>query len=187
MLALADRAGDELSGYDLKSWTDTSVGYFWSAAKSQIYAVLARLSERGLIVARRFEQVHRPDKNLYRITESGKQALDRWLAQPLPSTPGRNVFLLRVFFGNLGSKDAVIADIEAYVEEARTLRRELEELDAESRISGKMNVYYSITREYGFALTDMIESWAERAVRDLRRADADGWIAVSRRRPRKAS
>ncbi len=185
MLALADRAGDELSGYDLKSWTDASVGYFWSAAKSQIYAVLARLDERGLIAARRVEQEHRPDKNLYRITPSGKRALDRWLAQPLPATPARNVFLLRVFFGRLSSKEAVIADIDAYVEQARGLRRELEQLDAESRSTGTMNVYYSITREFGFAFADMVESWAARSKRDIGRADDAGQIPARPRRPRK--
>jgi PadR family transcriptional regulator, regulatory protein AphA len=189
MLALAANAGDEVTGYDLKAWADSSLSYFWSSAKSQIYAVLARLDDRGLIRARHMAQTRRPDKNLYTITAAGRRALDAWMNQPLRPLPPRNLLLLRIFFGALSSKEAVIADIEAYVERAQALRQELLEIDDESRSAGRMNVYYSITREYGIALCDMIETWATHAIRDVRRADNDGRIsaALPRARPRRRS
>ena len=35
------------SGYDLKKAVQSSVGYFWAPAKSQIYALLPKLVESG--------------------------------------------------------------------------------------------------------------------------------------------
>ena len=55
----------ELSGYDLVKAADRSVGFFWTPARSQLYALLPKLVERGLLKARRIEQDERPDKTLY--------------------------------------------------------------------------------------------------------------------------
>jgi PadR family transcriptional regulator, regulatory protein AphA len=167
LLAIAQHEGEELSGYDLKAWTDASVGYFWGAAKSQIYAVLGRLADRGLVTARHVEQSRRPDKNLYRITSRGRKALDAWLQEPPEPMPARNVFLLRVFLGKLASRESVAGQIEAYAESARQLRSELEAIEADARERGESNPYYALTRRYGFALADMVERWAADALREL--------------------
>jgi PadR family transcriptional regulator AphA len=167
LLEIARKEGLELSGYDLKRWTDTSVGYFWSAAKSQIYAVVSRLADRGLVTSRHVAQDQRPDKNLYRITSAGRRALEAWLAQPLEAPSARSVFLLRVFLGNLGSKEAVVQHIETYAESARVLRTELQAIEANARELGDTDVYQALTRQYGLALADMAEKWAADALRQL--------------------
>jgi DNA-binding PadR family transcriptional regulator len=62
----------ERSGYDLLKTIERSVGFFWTPAKSQLYALLPKLVERGLLNARRVEQDKRPAKTLYRITPAGR-------------------------------------------------------------------------------------------------------------------
>lgn len=44
------------SGYDLKKIFDTSVRHFWAADQSQIYRILTRLTERGLVEMSVIEQ-----------------------------------------------------------------------------------------------------------------------------------
>src|SRR3954454_768121 len=102
----------ERSGYDLLKAIERSVGFFWTPAKSQLYALLPKLVERGLLKARRVEQDKRPDKTLYRITPAGRRALRDGLEQTSPAVD-RNPFELRVFFGEHMRPGAVRAMVEA--------------------------------------------------------------------------
>src|SRR3954470_1924136 len=105
-------ARKERSGYDLLKAIETGVGFFWTPAKSQLYALLPKLVERGLLRARRVEQEKRPDKTLYRITAPGRRALRDGLMQPSPGVD-RNAFELRVFFAEHMPPAAVRRMIEA--------------------------------------------------------------------------
>src|SRR6266508_2351199 len=104
VLGLLTRRG--MSGYDLKKAIEGSVGYFWGPAKSQIYAVLPRLVEAGYATSRKVAQSQRPDKQVYRITARGRQALKEWIDEP-PSPPqtSSNHLLLKLYFGDLSSPE----------------------------------------------------------------------------------
>ena len=54
----------EQSGYDLQKYAERSVGYFWTPAKSRIYATLPRLVDEGLVLSRGVVQSGRPNKQL---------------------------------------------------------------------------------------------------------------------------
>jgi DNA-binding PadR family transcriptional regulator len=97
------------SGYDLAKKAEGSVAWVWSPARSQIYAVLPRLVQAGLATSRKVVQSGRPDKQVYRITRKGRRAVRDWLES---SDDSEDTFLLRVFFGDLMSKDALVALIE---------------------------------------------------------------------------
>ena len=102
--------------------------FFWAPAKSQLYALLPRLVEQGLLTPRRVEQVKRPDKTLYRITAAGRRALREGLEQA-PSAADRNPFDLRLFFGEHMRPGAVRAMAEARLEHARSHLAELERIE----------------------------------------------------------
>jgi DNA-binding PadR family transcriptional regulator len=61
-------ADGETSGYDLNKLIGSSVGFFWTPAKSHVYATLARLVDAGYATVRHVAQRQRPDKQLYKIT-----------------------------------------------------------------------------------------------------------------------
>ena len=65
----------ELSGYDLQRAAEANGGLFWAPAKSRIYAVLPQLVTRGFATSREVVQTGRPNKQLYRLTKSGRAAL----------------------------------------------------------------------------------------------------------------
>src|SRR4051794_1907032 len=98
LLALAP-----MSGYDVKKHVDSTVRHFWAADKAQVYRALATLVREGLATVEVIPQEGRPDRQEYRITEAGRQALRDWLASPLPAHTDRDPFLARLFFaGDLG-------------------------------------------------------------------------------------
>src|SRR5215471_9099349 len=88
----------ERSGYDVLRAAEQSVGFFWTPAKTQLYAVLRKLVENGFATARHVRQSDRPDKTLYRVTDPGLERLRAGLEQ-VTSTVNKNPLELRIFFG----------------------------------------------------------------------------------------
>jgi len=73
------------------------IGFFWHAHQSQIYAELIRLEKLGFVGYQVIEQHDRPDKKLYTITESGLQALRRWVGEPVGVAPERSELVLKAY------------------------------------------------------------------------------------------
>src|SRR5215813_7663861 len=71
----------EQSGYDVLRAAERSVGFFWTPAKTQLYAVLRKLVANGFATDRHVRQTDRPDKTLYRITDAGRERLSACLEQ----------------------------------------------------------------------------------------------------------
>jgi PadR family transcriptional regulator AphA len=155
------------SGYELQKGAEQGVGYVWTAAKSQVYAVLPRLVRGGYAKQRRVRQEMRPDKHVYRITPRGRRALREWLEEPIEGgDAARDPFLLKVFFGGLMSPDA----LEAHI------RRKLEQVEAdlaeyraiEERIAGDEKSYYGyLTLRWGLARGRATSRWAKEVLREL--------------------
>src|SRR5215472_19219766 len=65
----------ERSGYDLTKAVERAIGHIWSPAKSGLYATLPRMAKEGL--------AHKRGRR-YRISATGRAALDEWLAAVEP-------------------------------------------------------------------------------------------------------
>lgn len=105
------------SGYDLKKAT-----------------VLPRLVEAGYVKSRRVAQSQRPDKQVYRITARGREALREWIEwTPAERPPDRNPLLLKLFFGELGSTESLVAQVRERREDAERLKAELNAIDEAPR------------------------------------------------------
>ncbi|QAV69910.1 PadR family transcriptional regulator [Salinibacterium sp. UTAS2018] len=97
-----------MTGYELGKAFSTTAAHFWPADQSQLYRTLHRAEADGLVESTTVEQASRPDRRLYSILESGRAALETWLASPLEPDTSREPFLLRLFFaGSLGSAGVI--------------------------------------------------------------------------------
>lgn len=76
------------SGYDLRKWLETEGQFVWAKAHhSQIYRKLAQLEAEGWVRHEVDAREGRPDAKVYRLTESGHDALMDWVRVPYePST-----------------------------------------------------------------------------------------------------
>ena len=157
-------ARKERSGYDLLKAIERSVGFFWTPAKSQLYALLPKLVERGLLEARRIEQDKRPDKTVYRITKAGRAALREGLEQASPAVD-RNPFELRVFFGEHMRPGAVRAMIEARRDRQRAHLAILEEIERDPAVVA--DTYPYLTLLAGKENAKAAIRWAEQALQIL--------------------
>jgi len=94
------------TGYDVKRVTDYSTRYFWRASYGQIYPELRGLEAAGLVRAR--EEPHgRRKRRVYELTAAGEQAVSSWLGGTFERYDLRDEGLLKLFFGELLSEEAL--------------------------------------------------------------------------------
>jgi DNA-binding PadR family transcriptional regulator len=171
-----------MSGYDLQKEVERSVGYFWAPAKTQIYATLPKLVVAGFATNEKVVQDARPDKTIYAITDPGRAALREWIEEaPIEGPQGRNLILLKVYFGALADPNALGAQVRARREEAERLRDELQRLDDEP--GARDEPFQTLTRRYGLLYADAVLQWAREAERELERLGG----ATRERRPARSS
>ncbi|HEY9665126.1 MAG TPA: PadR family transcriptional regulator [Allocoleopsis sp.] len=75
------------TGYDLKTECfDRCIAHLWQADQAQIYRTLDKLETQGWLTCTIEIQHDRPNRKVYRITQTGEAALMDWLQthQPLP-------------------------------------------------------------------------------------------------------
>src|SRR4051812_30613391 len=110
----------ELSGYDIRKWISWSMRhYYGSPAFSQIYSELKKLEKMELLTSRADETGTR-NRRLYKITESGMNAVTRWAREAPVEPPSlKHPAILRVTLGHLSdpaSLKAMLQDHIAYID-----------------------------------------------------------------------
>src|ERR1700732_505680 len=160
---------EEVSGYDLKKWTDWSVDlYYWSPSYSQIYTELKKLEGLGLVTSRVEHDEGTRSRRLYKITPAGMAAVTEWTNEaPVDPPVLKHSVLLRVTFGHLSNPARLKELLQEHVAYAEARHRKAVE-DAEGaevepawaysvialRWAGK---YYAAEREFALELMKEID------------------------------
>ena len=85
------------SGYEIKSLMGRSTVYFWRESDSTIYPMLKVLAKEGKVLSN-VVYVGKKKKEVFSITETGREEFKAWLDSPTGSETPRNEFLLKLFF-----------------------------------------------------------------------------------------
>jgi PadR family transcriptional regulator, regulatory protein AphA len=122
------------SGYRLAQEFGESAGWFWYASHSQIHPELKRLEDAGL-VASEVEAGDARGTRTYRITDAGREELDRWLCeQATDYPPVRDVERIRLIFLDQQPVEVIRKHFEAHIDHHRRLLDTYsEQLDANQR------------------------------------------------------
>lgn len=119
-------------GYDLYQQLSQELAPVWNLGQSQVYGLLKRLAEDGLVEHERVDQASRPAKNIFRLAPLGRGALEKWAVTPVDHVRQlRLEFLAKLHFaGRLSSQaraELVAAQKEACRQMAEGLAARLEE------------------------------------------------------------
>src|SRR6476659_659123 len=117
----------ERSGYALLRLVEGAIAHVWSPARSGLYAVLPRLAHDGLASRRLVTQSTRPDKQLYRISKRGREALGAWLETVEPGA--RDTVFLKVFAGGLTTPEVLLAHLAQFRRDAEAQLAQLNEVE----------------------------------------------------------
>jgi len=160
-----------LSGYDLLTYFDGSVGFVWHATHPQIYRELERLGRERLVSHRLVLQTGRPNKKVYSISEKGRRALHAWVATPSPLQTIKDGMLLRAFsYGRIDASVAAarLAEYRQFHAERLARYRELRGAVAEAP-DDAFRTGSLLTLEAGVLHQDAYVRWCDWAIRFLER------------------
>ncbi|MFI6845642.1 PadR family transcriptional regulator [Kitasatospora sp. NPDC050467] len=131
VLGLIARNGP-MTPYELKTRVEQSIDNYWPIPHAQLYRDPPRLAELGLLTEHAEEHGRR--RRVFHLTDAGREALHRWLADPATPPPEtRNPSLLKLTFTDLATP-AEVAEL-ALTQAARhrkwadDYRRRLADLD----------------------------------------------------------
>lgn len=155
-----------MSGYDLKQFADRSIGHFyWSPAKSQIYAELRRLRSEGLVTEEYVEQDTRPDKRVYAITPEGRERLSSWInGSEFEQDVFKSNLMLRVFFGASAQPESLISLLNENLEFQAQELVELKEMESKCLAAEYDAIFSLITIRGGIIFTEAAIQWSKEAI-----------------------
>jgi DNA-binding PadR family transcriptional regulator len=135
LLGLLER--EPSHGYDLKRDYDALFGRGKQLPFGQVYATLGRLARDGQVSAGNAEPGDGPDRKRYAITNAGRQAVDRWLGEPVEPEPHlQTVLFAKVTLALLLGKPAA-----AYLDTQRAAHlRRMQELTEVKRTGPLVDV-----------------------------------------------
>jgi DNA-binding PadR family transcriptional regulator len=122
--------GRRNEAYDLKKEFESSFSHFFAAGYGSIYPALNALARDGLVECQHIPQEGKPDRKVYRITESGREHLLAALQNPCPSHKVRSEFLATMCFAHLMSREQIETVLDNRVKEMTDYLRLFKEFEA---------------------------------------------------------
>lgn len=117
---LASLNESSATGYQLTQRFKERMGNVWNASHQQVYRELGQLHDAGLVDVELVEQSGKPDRKVYQISESGREALAEWANGTSRRPPTRDPFLLKLFAGDLWQRDRLLVELAQHEQEWQT-------------------------------------------------------------------
>jgi DNA-binding PadR family transcriptional regulator len=156
---------EPMSGYDIKRRFEVSASHFFEASFGGIYPALRKMEKEGLIDKQVVIQEGKPNKNVFAITDLGKQAFYEYLASPLEPSMIRSDFLVRVFFGRHASKEQIRSWM---AQELANIERNLRDLEqTKAQVYEKLDWFQKFTLDFGIAHSSFAVEWVKRYASQL--------------------
>lgn len=111
VLGLVANHPEGVHGYQLRTSMEALSDEFWEINYGKLYRALDQLARAGDVRCFEFIQSGKPNRKVFRITETGGRTLDSWLVQPLAECPRplRDELSLKLLFLGARSTDQIAA------------------------------------------------------------------------------
>jgi len=154
VLGVLSRSPDGVHGYALKRQCERALGHFWQLNFGEIYRVLDRLAEGGLIEQLLLEPC--TNRKLYRITAKGRRSLDAFIVAPPTDVPRplRQELAVKLLFAGPDRMSELLHLIDY---QRRAYMRQLHSLESQRRRLRRVPV--------GAVVTNLLIDGAELSVR----------------------
>ncbi|MNI09280.1 Transcriptional regulator PadR-like family protein [compost metagenome] len=113
---------EKCSGYEIKHKFETLFSYFYNASYGTIYPALGKMEKQGLITKESILQDGKPNKNVFTITDAGREAFKQYMESELQDTEMKSDLMVRLVFGEWMEPESVIQWLE------RSIVREAEQM-----------------------------------------------------------
>ena len=162
------RLGAE-TGYDVKKAVQSSTRFFWTISEAQIYPLLSKLEDLGLVEGRDASHGRR-QRRAFRLNDEGEIALSAWLRRDEPAPfEVRDVALLKLFFGDAVGPDdglALVSRLRSRSQAELTRLRE-QEGPAQELARATGNRFPALSLRAGIAVHEALVAAADGLEREL--------------------
>ncbi|MCR5420211.1 MAG: PadR family transcriptional regulator [Lachnospiraceae bacterium] len=152
---------ENLTGYEIKKRIDSSLHYFWKGSFGSIYPALVSLEKQGMITKVDNEDNSKRERNVYGITDAGRNYLISWLVDSKTSNSLKYEMLLKLFFGgavdNAVSVDTITKFENEITEELSVLKVYKENLI--KVLNEREHVFYYLTVSFGVETYEAYLRW----------------------------
>jgi len=157
-----------MSGYDLKQRFTKVTPFHWSESNAQIYPILKKLEQEGLVSSRLDESSGARNRRIYIITSDGLEHLETWLKEPVEPSQQREELLLKLTMGEHLNDETLRSHIEYYHTQIRqqlSTIRIIESRQSESKESG--HPYLSMTIDFARMTLKAKDQWCQQVLTQL--------------------
>lgn len=161
------------SGYDIKKFCDSSIGFFWHENYGHIYPVLQRMESEELVTKQVQQTEGKPSRNVYSITEKGKNELETWLKLPAEQQPVRSEMLLKIFLSKDMPVDNIISNMKQLKEDSEKELLQYSQIEnllktKKDAINKKELILWFITLNNGKMDAESKIKWCEDTIKVLK-------------------
>lgn len=141
---------DGLTGYEINDIVRNQLNYFYDGGYGMIYPTLKKLEKEGLVTKEKITQDEKPNKNIFYITDSGKEEFELIVNQKTEPEVFKSDFLLKLYFGDSLSESKKRMFLK---EELARKKEDLSALETNLNkwIKNGMSEYQRFTVDYGIA------------------------------------
>lgn len=176
---------EDMTGYELDKTFKDSLSFFWQAQTSQIYRELNAMEKLHWLSSRIEVQKDKPNRRVYSITETGKEALRCWLHTDLPLGfyPSRSETLMRIFFSaqnDISNTIEALKKLEnAYCEQIQRIKMLNEIINRyQSKAHSEMDlVFWRLTGNFGLEYCEMCLRWIRNSTEELKLIKENGVLS----------
>ncbi|EKN66115.1 transcriptional regulator [Neobacillus bataviensis LMG 21833] len=154
-----------MSGYDIKQMMENSVSYFFDASFGAIYPALRKMEKEGFVEKQVIQQDGKPNKNLFVITESGREQFQQYLNSPINPTITRSDVLIRIFFGRFTTKKKIKQWLEEERDKSQAMYNNLTRIA--EMFGSDMEQHKRFTLEFGIRQAMMIMGMVDEELKKL--------------------
>ncbi len=165
------------STYELAQQMRRSIAYYWPRAVSHIYEEPKKLVAHGLATATRTYSGRRR-RTVYAITAKGRRALKSWLSEPGRGPTIEFEGLVKVLYGEQGTKEQLIATLRSVQRDAEQTREHHARLAADLASTGgpfpeRLHVN-ALVFKFMWEQVEMLSRWAAWAEKEVAGWPQDG-------------
>ncbi|MCC4501493.1 PadR family transcriptional regulator [Limosilactobacillus reuteri] len=136
------------TGYEINDILQNQISYFYDGTYGMIYPTLKKLEKEGKVKRETVIQEDKPNKNIFSITDEGKEELKEYLESNKVEEVFKSDFLMKLFFGDDLSKQKVIELIKSEIKVKEDQIKRLEDSLEHWEVQG-INNLQKITVGYG--------------------------------------
>nr|WP_276535814.1 PadR family transcriptional regulator [Weissella sagaensis] len=100
---LSTRGG--LSGYQINDIIRNQLNHFYDGGYGMIYPTLKKLEKEGMVTKEKITQDEKPNKNIFYITDAGKESFQTIVNEETEPEIFKSDFLLKLYFSDSLTED----------------------------------------------------------------------------------